>query len=133
MADAVRKLAERAGSATQEISETIAAIQQQTRAAADGMRNGADQVGNGVELVNQTAVALQQINNEMDRTIGMVGSIAHASTEQRNAMELLAQEVEKVAALAEQNVTVVNGTGDLAGDLHSVVERMRKAVRQYHI
>ena len=133
VADEVRKLAERAGSATQEISTTINAIQQQTRAAADGMRTGAGQVGNGVDLVNQTAAALQQINNEMDRTIGMVSSIAHASAEQRNAMELLAQEVEKVAVLAEQNVAVVNGTGDLATDLHSVVERMRKAVRQYHI
>jgi methyl-accepting chemotaxis protein len=68
----------------------------------------------------------------MERTIDMVGGIAHASAEQRNAMELLSQEVERVATLAEQNLSVFNGSSELATDLHSVEEPLRNAVQQHY-
>ena len=63
----------------------------------------------------------------------MVDEISHASNEQQSAMIELAQSVERVANMTEQNVAVVNQTSATVDYLDSVVVRMRKAVTQYGI
>ena len=133
VADEVRKLAERTGKATQEISSMIGMIQNDTKLAVDGMRAGATQVGEGVTLVHSAQAALQQINDEMDGTIQRVNEISHASTEQQEAMTLLAQNVEQVASMTEQNVAVVYQTEVMVEKLSAIVERMNKSVNQFSI
>ena len=133
VADEVRKLAERTTKATQEIAEMTSTIQTETRLAVEGMRSGAQQVAEGVQLVNETEESLRRINEEMARTTEMVGEISHASNEQQAAMTELAQNVERVANMTEQNVVVVNQTRRTVDYLNSVVIRMQKAVTQYGI
>uniref|UniRef100_Q47GB9 PAS protein n=1 Tax=Dechloromonas aromatica (strain RCB) TaxID=159087 RepID=Q47GB9_DECAR len=133
VADEVRKLAERTAKATQEIGSMTQSIQSETQIAVDGMRSGAQQVAEGVQLVNATEESLRQINVEMTRTTEMVGEISHAATEQKVAMTELAQNVERVASMTEQNVAVVNQTSATVDYLNAVVGRMRKAVTQYGV
>ncbi len=129
----VRKLAERTGRATQEISSMIELIQSDTRQAVDGMRAGAAQVEDGVGLVHAAQTALQRIKDEMDDTIQRVNEISHASSEQQEAMTQLAQNVEQVATMTEQNVAVVNQTEGLVHKLTAMVDRMNKSARQFSI
>ena len=133
VADEVRKLAERTGKATQEISSMIGLIQSDTHKAVDGMRSGATQVEEGVGLVHSAQNALQRIKEEMDDTIQRVNEISHASAEQREAMTQLAQNVEQVAAMTEQNVSVVNETEGMVQRLSTMVDRMNKSVNQFSI
>ncbi|WP_300449554.1 methyl-accepting chemotaxis protein [Accumulibacter sp.] len=133
VADEVRKLAERTGKATQEISSMIGIIQNETKLAVGGMRAGAAQVGEGVDLVHSSQEALQRIRNEMDDTIQRVDEISHASMEQQAAMTQLAQNVEQVAAMTEQNVSVVAETDVLVDRLRAIVERMEKSVNQFAV
>lgn len=58
---------------------------------------------------------------------------ASEPTEQKVAMTELAQSVERVASMTEQNVDVVNQTSATVDYLNAVVGRMRKAVTQYGI
>ena len=133
VADEVRKLAERTGKATQEISAMIAIIQSETKLAVDGMRAGAAQVGEGVNLVHSSQEALQRIKDEMDDTIRRVDEISHASVDHQAAMTQLAQNVEQVAAMTEQNVSVVAHTDVMVSRLSSIVERMEKSVNQFTV
>ena len=133
VADEVRKLAERTTKATQEIAEMTQSIQSETQTAVDSMRSGAHQVAEGVNLVNATQESLRQINLEMGKTTEMVGDISHASNEQQAAMIELAQNVERVANMTEQNVAVVHQTGETVTYLNTVVTRMRKAVTQFGV
>ena len=133
VADEVRKLAERTARATQEIATMTQSIQSETQIAVDGMRSGAQQVADGVELVNATEESLRQINVEMTKTTDMVGEISNASNEQQAALIEMAQNVERVAIMTEQNVAVVNQTGATVDYLNTVVVRMRKAVQQYGV
>ncbi|MEI7612917.1 MAG: methyl-accepting chemotaxis protein, partial [Betaproteobacteria bacterium] len=131
VADEVRKLAERTGKATQEISGMIELIQNETKDAVNGMRAGAVQVENGVGLVHSAQEALERIKSEMDDTIQRVNEISHASSEQQEAMTQLAQNVERVASMTEQNVSVVTQTEVLVDNLSAIVDRMNKSVNQF--
>ncbi|TVO58740.1 methyl-accepting chemotaxis protein [Denitromonas halophila] len=133
VADEVRKLAERTSQATNEIGSMVNSIRNETDTAVNGMRSGAAQVANGVDLVGQASGALRQINEEMQSTVGMVTDISHASSEQQSAMTLLAQNVERVANMTDQNVAVVTQTRATVAGLNSITERLRKAVHQYGI
>lgn len=108
-------------------------IQSETQIAVDVMRSGALQVAEGVDLVLATEESLRQINLEMSKTTEMVGEISHASTEQQTAMIELAQSVERVASMTEQNLAVVNESSAMVDDLNAAVGRMRKAVTQYTV
>ncbi|MDR2111811.1 MAG: methyl-accepting chemotaxis protein [Candidatus Accumulibacter sp.] len=131
VADEVRKLAERAARATEEISTTIGLIHSETRAAVDGMRTGAQQVENSVELVHSAQDALQRINDEMNGTIELVNDISQASGKQQEAMTQLAHNVQQVDSMTEQNITVVNQTQVMVEKLQGIVDRMNKAVNQF--
>lgn len=133
VADEVRKLAERTAKATEEISTMINAVQHETGKAVDGMRTGAAQVENGVTLVQNAQSALREINNQMAQTMDMVNDISHSSKEQEQAMTVMAQSVERVAAMTEQNMAVVNQTTNTVDYLNSMVERMQKSVTQYTV
>ncbi len=133
VADEVRKLAERTSKATQEISTMIDSIQTETRIAVDGMRSGAAQVAEGVNLVHAAQQSLDEIRGDMDETMKRVGEITHASAEQRSAMTQLAQNVEQIACMTEQNVTIVSTTNTQVKTLSRIVERMGLAVNQYTV
>lgn len=133
VADEVRKLAERTGKATQEIAGMIGNIQQKTKQAVESMRNGAQEVEESVRLVQEASTALRGINQQMKTTVKMVGEITHSSNEQQVAMADLAKNVERVASMTEQNVSVVKETDVMVENLNNTVNRMRKAVAQYSV
>ena len=133
VADEVRKLAESTAKATGEIAAMTQSVQHETGKAVDSMRHGAQQVERGVQLVQEAQNALQEINTQMSLTVGMVNDISHSSVEQEQGMTVMAQSVERVAAMTEQNMAVVSQTTNTTDYLTELVERMTKSVNQYRI
>ncbi len=129
----MRKLAESTAKATGEISAMTHAVVDETGKAVNSMRQGAEQVEDGVQLVQEAQGALEQINRQMRLTVDMVNDITHSSREQEQAMTTMAQSVERVAAMTEQNMAVVGQTTGTTDYLGELVERMKKAVDQYRI
>ncbi|MDR1349199.1 MAG: methyl-accepting chemotaxis protein [Zoogloeaceae bacterium] len=133
VADEVRKLAERSAQATQEISAMVNSVQAGTGKAVEGMRAGASQVENGVNLVQNAHNALLEINAQMSRTLAMVSDISHSSGEQQEAMTSMANNVEQVASMTDQNLTLAGETTRTAEILRAATDRMQKAVEQYTV
>jgi aerotaxis receptor len=119
--------------ATQEITLMIGSIQSETRQAVDGMRSGAHEVEESVRLVQEAREALRGINEQMSTTVAMVSEITHSSSQQQAAMTELAQNVERVALMTDENVAVTRQTEAMVDSLSATVRRMRKAVEQYRV
>ncbi|MDR0564739.1 MAG: methyl-accepting chemotaxis protein [Azoarcus sp.] len=133
VADEVRKLAERSAKATEEISLMISAVQSETGKAVSGMRTGAEQVENGVKYVENAKDALQEINQKMEHMLGMVSDISSSANDQQSAMKQMAQNVEQVAKMTDQNLAQASDTSHTANELHALTGRMQKSVGQFTV
>jgi aerotaxis receptor len=133
VADEVRKLAERTAKATEEIDRMIGSFHTDTTSAVAGMRNSAQQVNDSVNFVRDAHQSLESINAHMNATVSMVSEISHSSTEQSTAMMLVANGVEEVARLSEENLGIARRTEAAADVLENNVARMQKAVAQYKV
>lgn len=132
VADEVRKLAERTGTATLGISGMIDAIQNDTSTAVEGMRASSVRVEQGVLLTDQATTALMNISAGTQQAETRVSDIASATQEQSVASSEIAKNVERVAQMAEENNMAVGETagdarqlGQLADRLHNLVSRFR--------
>jgi methyl-accepting chemotaxis protein len=134
VADEVRKLAERTGKSTQEISAMISKIQQGTQRAVQEMEAGVKRVSEGVELANQAGDSVTGIRDGSERVTRAVDDISLALKEQSVAARDIAQKVERIAQSAEENSASVAQTAasaeqlkDLATELSQLASRFRTA------
>ncbi|MDD2741145.1 MAG: methyl-accepting chemotaxis protein [Rhodocyclaceae bacterium] len=84
VADEVRKLAEKTGSATGEISQMISAIQHQVRQTVLNMEQSQDEVGAGVSRAEKAGAALAEILASIESVSGMMQHITTGTSNQRN-------------------------------------------------
>ncbi|MEM1098557.1 MAG: methyl-accepting chemotaxis protein [Planctomycetota bacterium] len=99
VADEVRKLADRTTSATEEIGESIRAIQEETGQAVDNMDAGRQQVESGVAKATGAGEALTQIVNNATAVAGMIQSIAAATEQQSATSEEVARNLEAITGV----------------------------------
>ncbi|GAB2945136.1 methyl-accepting chemotaxis protein [Aquaspirillum soli] len=132
VADEVRKLAERTGSATQEITQMIAAIQTEMRAATSGMEDANSQINNGVSMAQEASRAISAIHQNAQNVMSAIAEISRATAEQSLASNDIAQHVEQISAMAQQTdqavqqaIRTTQSISVLAGELGQQVNRFR--------
>ncbi|CAJ1834887.1 methyl-accepting chemotaxis protein [Aeromonas salmonicida] len=103
VADEVRLLASRTSQSTEEISQTIASIQQQTR-------QTVSTVGSGTQLVEEGRNAVASVTQTLDTMLqlvqdlsGQLGAIATATEQQSRVAQEVAGTVEEIAGLSRQS------------------------------
>jgi len=106
VADEVRKLAERTTRATDEIGDSISAIQSETRLAVERMSRGQEQVQAGVQLVGVAGTNMAEIVHGAAQVAGMIHAISAAAEQAgagaRESAEAAAQLSAKAEALSEK-------------------------------
>ncbi len=123
VADEVRKLADRTTKATEEIGESIKAIQTETDQAVGRMNKGTQQVSEGVERASQAGQSLEQIVSAAQDVSGMVQSIAAAAEQQSAAGEQVSRSVQTVSTVTRQ---VSEGAGQAAQSATTLSEKAQE-------
>jgi len=128
VADEVRKLAERTGKATAEISGLIVSIQGEMEQAVVSMVEGTERVSVGVEFSEQAGEALRNIVGSVTDLQSMVQQIATATEEMSTASEQISGDIETIATVSKDTSAssehVSKASSDLArlaADLHDVI------------
>ncbi len=103
VADEVRKLAERASSATKEIGGLIKSIQQTVAEAVHAMDEGALEVDKGVVMANEAGAALNDILKAAEAVNQQAEQAAAAAEEMSASANELVFAVDSVSAVVEEN------------------------------
>lgn len=130
VADEVRKLAERTAASTQEIANMVSSVQADADKVVRRIGEVSGQVGAGVTLATEAGEVLRVISEQSERTAAAMKEIAAATREQSSASQSVAQGVERIAGMAEQNADITrradgqtHGLEVLAGQLQDNVGR----------
>ncbi|MBY9080797.1 methyl-accepting chemotaxis protein [Paenibacillus sp. HN-1] len=125
VADEVRKLAERSGEATKQITKIIKGMQENTRSSVSSVQESAD-------LSERTAESFQRIVSFVNDNGQKVMEIAAASEEQAaqtttvlSAVENISSATEEAAASSQEMAATSQSLAHLAGELQSSVSTFK--------
>lgn len=131
VADEVRKLADRTTQATDEISESIQAIQSETTSAVERMSQGTKKVEVGVARATDAGTSLTQIVGNAREVAGMIQSIAAATEEQSATSEEVARSIEQIASVSQQAKDGTDQAALAAQQLSEQAERLQSMVGRF--
>lgn len=133
VADEVRKLAERTTKATKEIADTIRAIQDDTKQAADSMGQANDMVLKGKEAASDAENVLNQIVSAVNQAMDMIRQIAAASEQQSSGAEEISKNVEAISSVTRETASGAEQMANAAGELTNQTQALRAVVNQFKI
>jgi len=132
VADEVRSLAERTGTATSKISEVIEAVQLETNAAVGSIEAIAPKIKHGSELSAQAAATLRSIQDSARTTEARVSDVALSMKELSAGADEIARNMETITAMAgqsadaiERNTLATHSLEQTAGELKQLIHRFR--------
>jgi methyl-accepting chemotaxis protein len=133
VADEVRKLAERTSSSTQEIAQSIAAMQVSAQNSVKAIADVSHHVEKGVTHAQAASEAIAQIGQSTRHSVKAVAEINDTIREQSTAMTSIAQQVEKIAQMTEENSAAAGTTAGTAGELDAIAGQMQQVVAEFRI
>lgn len=133
VADEVRKLADRTTKATEEIAQSIQAIQAETGEAVTKMNAGTDQVAVGVEKATEAGKSLETIVTGTQDVAGNVQSIAAAAEEQSAAAEEVSRNIESITAVTAQSTEGAQQAAQAAIQLSGKAEELLALVGRFKV
>ena len=133
VADEVRKLAERAGRATKDITSLIKGIQVETSEAVTVMEEGTREVEEGTKLADQAGAALREIEQIVKQTSGLVADITHAAADQVKVSEGVASSMASISKLTQETSDGVRGTVETISRLAELSRRLTDAIGRFKL
>jgi len=133
VADEVRKLAERTGKATGEITEMIKGIQKQTEEAVGSMEAGIQQVDKGREHADRAGNSLTEIVTMAQRVTEMISQIATATEEQSSAAEQISKNLEHISSVTRETANGAEQSAAAAEELNRQADGLQQVVAKFRI
>jgi PAS domain S-box-containing protein len=127
VADEVRKLAERTATSTKDIAKTIGEINAISDAAVQSMHGAVSEVESSIGLIRKNGEGLKEIMGASVNVAERVDHIAMASREQSAAGESVANSLERITGLVDNNTQSAKDAKTAAEELARSAEELRKA------
>jgi methyl-accepting chemotaxis protein len=133
VADEVRKLAERTTASAHEITSMISAIQGGTDAVVASMGESRATMTEVRNKVAETTDAIGRIEQSTGSAVSAVGEISSALREQKSTTSGIAQSVENVARLSEENALTAESVSKAMADVRQVAEELASITQRFKI
>lgn len=133
VADEVRRLAERTGKATGEITDMIKGIQSDSTRAVASMDDAAKLVEVGKSLANNAGQSLDQITAVAQRVMDMINQIATATEQQSAAAEEISKNMEHISAVTKETASGAGQSATAAEHLSRQAEDLKRIVAQFKV
>ncbi len=128
VADEVRRLAERTGTATQEIAGIISLIQNDTEKSFTAMENAQVRVEEELKLTGEASDSLESIVGASAKGVDMAQMIATATEEQSTAAADISQRVETIADITKRLQLSTVGIKQSSDGLATLADELTRMV-----
>ncbi len=133
VADEVRTLASRTQESTEEIHKIIENLQNGAANAVQAMRDSQSHTTASVSMADEAGKALSGITQAVERIRDMNAQIAHAATEQGQAVEEINRNVTAVLDLSHKNREHASGANRTSDTLLDISGKMNGLVKGFRI
>lgn len=133
VSDEIRKLAERTGVATSEITRMIEVIQSETQTAVNAIQNAVPQVEKGMELANEASEILNQINTQASDSLSKAKEVAVATDNQTNNMMDLANKLDVISKDARNTAESMENNTEAAKSLKEISNILKNHINFFKI
>ncbi len=133
VAEEVRRLAERAGEATQQISTLVTSIQQETSEAVVSMDNSTREVVEGSRLADEAGATLAEIDAVVSRMSELIEEISINSNEQAVTAGQIAVTMQRVSEGTRTTTATTREAAESVNRLAGLAERLRESVATFRI
>lgn len=133
VADEVRKLAERTGRSTQEITEMIGKIQNGTAHAVSSMQATVNRVTQGEALTQQAGNSISQIKSGAQQVLLTVNEISAAMQKESTACRQIAKDIEEISRMSQENNLAIQASSKTAMHLEKLSGSLQSAVSHFKL
>lgn len=133
VADEVRKLAERTGAATAQISQVIVSVKAETESAVASIEQIVPKVDSGALLSKQAADALREIREGAGDTLVRLEEVVGSMKELSSASNSVATNMQEVAAMAERSSDEIRTSADSTDKLRHSAEALEQLTAGFRV
>ncbi|MDQ3548254.1 MAG: methyl-accepting chemotaxis protein [Chloroflexota bacterium] len=133
VAEEVRRLAERAATATRQINGLVTSIQSETAEAVVSMDNSTREVVAGSRLADEAGGALVQIDGVVGRLAELIDAISGAAEQQAQASVEITQAMSNISEITQTTSTGTLQAAESVNQLASLAERLRQSVSTFKL
>ena len=133
VADEVRKLAEQSGRSAKEIAEMVGRIQSGASDVASQMQATVQRVHEGLQTAEQGRVKVLDIDVHSQRVVHTITEVSGGLKEQAIASQDLAQRVEQIVQIVEENAGAAASVAESANELAALSGQLGDQVSRFRV
>jgi twitching motility protein PilJ len=133
VAHEVERLAERAFSATRQITGLIKTIQEETQEAVVAMEHSSSEVIQGSRVADQAGQALNEIDSVSTRLAELIQSISLAAAQQARGSESLSKAMGEISEVTQQTATGTKRAAVSISSLAALADELRSSVSTFKL
>jgi len=131
VADEVRILAERTTKATAQITNMVAAIQDDTQQAVHAMASTTPRVNEGRQLAGEATDLLDEIQRQANDSLAKAREVANATQAQAISANEIARHVENIASMTEETNAATKSNADAADQLQLMATKLQEELSYF--
>jgi len=133
VAEEVRRLAERAATATRQVTLLVKSIQAETTQAVVAMENNTREVVEGSRLADAAGQSLETIDAVVSRLAELSEAISHSAERQAEASRGISRAMADISTVTETTSESSAKTADAVGYLANLAEQLRASVAAFRL